>query len=130
LQTHHDLTVCPSCGESRAGKDRYRILFSQTELAVIERVLADGCFPCWKYSNVIGLQELEERAAVRQANVDSRQQLRELAKEVAGGRKGLWFEEVKCHHCQEDATMVVVGNGGIKPSQVKVLCRQCKSHWL
>lgn len=130
MQIHHDLAVCPSCGQSRAGRDRYRILFSQTELATIERVLEDRCFPCWKYDNVIGLHELEERAAVRQANADQRQQLRELAEEVADGRKGMWLEEVKCHHCRDDATMVVVGNGGIKPSQVKVLCRQCKTYWL
>ena len=127
---HHEIAVCPHCGQSRAGRDRYRILFSQTELAIIERVLADRCFPCWKYDNVIGLQELGERAAVRQANAYGRQQLRELAEEVASGRKGLWLEEVKCHHCQEDATMVVVGNGDTKATQVKMLCRQCKTYWL
>lgn len=121
---------CPHCGEPRILKAANRILFSQTELAIIERVLADRCFPCWKYDNVIGLRELEQRAVVRQANADYRQQLRELAEKVAGGRRGLWLEEVKCHHCQDEATLVVVGNGGIKPSQVKVLCRQCKTYWL
>ena len=127
---HHDIAVCPYCGDSRAGRDRYRILFSQAELAIIKRVLADRCFPCWKYDNVIGLHELEERAAVRQANANQRQQLHELAEKVADGRKGMWLEEIKCHHCQDDATMVVVGNGGTKASRVKVLCRQCKTYWL
>ena len=110
-------------------KGRRRTTFSAAELAGVERVLADRCFPCWCYENVVTVEELEQSSVIRRANSDSRQQLRQLADEIAGKQKGMWLEEVACHHCQNEATMVVVGNGD-RPAQVKVLCTECKTCWL
>jgi hypothetical protein len=104
-------------------------VFAEDELAAVARFLEGRCFPCWYSENVVTVEELEGRAVIRQANADSRQQLRQQAIAIAGGRKGMWLKEVNCHHCQNEATMVVVGNGD-KLAQVKVLCAGCKTYWL
>ena len=121
--------VCEGCGEPRALKVPNRIVFSRVELASIKRFLKDRCFPCWYYENVVTAEELEGQAVIRRANADSRQQLRQQANEIAGARKGMWLEEINCHHCQSEAMMVVVGNGD-NFAQVKVLCAGCKTYWL
>ena len=120
---------CPHCGNPRISMGRRRTTFSSVELASVEQILADRCFPCWHYENVVTVEELEQSAVIRRANSDSRQQLRQRADEIAGKQKGMWLEEIACHHCQNDATMVVVGNGD-RPAQVKVLCSECKTCWL
>ena len=120
---------CPHCGEARIAIGRRRTTFSPVELAYVERILAEHCFPCWCYENVVTVEELEERAVIRRANVSTRQQLRQRADEIAGNRKGMWLEEVACHHCQNDAMMVVASSGD-RPAQVKVLCTECKTCWL
>ena len=120
---------CSHCGEERIGTSKNRIVFSRVELAAVKRFLKDRCFSCWYYENVVTVEELEGQAVIRRANADSRQQLRQQANEIAGARKGMWLEEVNCHHCQNEATMVVVGNGD-NFAQVKVLCSQCRTYWL
>ena len=120
---------CPHCGDPRIEKRRRRTTFSAAELADVERILAGRCFPCWCYENVVTVEELEQSAVIRRANSDSRQQLRQRADEIAGKRQGMWLEEVACHHCQNDAMMVVASSGD-RPAQVKVLCTECKTCWL
>ena len=121
--------LCPHCGEPRALKVPNRIVFSRVELAGVKRILEGRCFPCWEWEHVVTREELEASAVIRRANADSRQQLRQQANGIAGARKGMWLEEVNCHHCQNEATMVVVGNGD-KFAQVKILCSQCRTYWL
>ena len=120
---------CPHCGELRGGPGRFRTVFSDAELIDIERILEGRCFLCWKHEHVVTAEEREQQLVVYRTNSAMRQQLRQMAQEIAGNQKGMWLEEVICHHCHDEATMVVVGHGG-KPAQVKVLCSQCKTYWL
>jgi hypothetical protein len=104
--------LCSQCGEE------------------VYRILEGRCFPCWRNDNLVTVEEIETKAMQREASAIDRKNLRQLADEVAQGKKGMWIEEVICHHCQNPASMVVVNNGGNKPSQVKVLCTLCKTYWV
>ena len=120
---------CSHCGEERVATGNSRIVFTDDELAMVERFLGGRCFPCWKHENVVSFEELAQAAATRKASADSRRHLRQQAHEIARERRGMWLEQINCHHCQNEATMVVVGNGD-KLAQVKVLCSRCKTYWL
>lgn len=55
--------VCPGCGEERVDTGNTRIVFTDAELAAVERFLQGRCFPCWRYENVIPahIAELEAK---------------------------------------------------------------------
>ena len=42
-----------SCGKARVDTGNTRIVFTDAELAMVEKALEGRCFPCWKYGNVI-----------------------------------------------------------------------------
>ena len=44
---------CSHCGKARVDTGNTRIVFTDAELAMVEKVLEDRCFPCWKYENII-----------------------------------------------------------------------------
>ena len=44
---------CPHCGEERVATGNTRIVFTDAELAMVEKGLEERWFPCWKYENVI-----------------------------------------------------------------------------
>jgi len=52
---HSDFTdgVCKGCGEPRVDTGYTPIVFSAVELAGVEKILEDQCFPCWKYANLL-----------------------------------------------------------------------------
>jgi len=117
--------ACDECGEN------------------VYRLLEGHCLPCWRQL-VRGVQTRRCGdlcvdsdplacdgcpAAIRHANDDYRGQLRAQAEEMVGGTKDVRFEEIVCHHCQNGATLMAVGNGGAKP-QAKVLCAGCKTTWV
>ena len=54
---------CSHCGAERVDTGNTRIVFTDTELAMVERVLEGRCFPCWRYENVIAahIAELETK---------------------------------------------------------------------
>ena len=54
---------CGECGEARVDTGNTRIVFTDAELEVVEKVLESRCFPCWRYENVIPahIAELETK---------------------------------------------------------------------
>tara|TARA_Y100000296_G_C5146714_1_gene244117 strand:- start:916 stop:1176 length:261 start_codon:yes stop_codon:yes gene_type:complete len=52
---HSDFTdgVCEGCGTTRVNTGYTQIEFSDAELASVEKVLEDQCFPCWRYDNAL-----------------------------------------------------------------------------
>ncbi|PHS04034.1 MAG: hypothetical protein COA89_15850 [Acidithiobacillus sp.] len=65
--------ACEGCGEPRVAMGYTPILFSAVELAGVEKILEDQCFPCWKYANLL---------PARIAKLDD--QLRKLRKKYPG----------------------------------------------
>jgi len=53
---------CSHCGKARVDTGNTRIVFTDAELAMVEEVLEDRCFPCWKYENVISIHIAELEA--------------------------------------------------------------------
>ena len=45
--------TCGECGKARVDTGNTRIVFTDAELAMVEKVLEERCFPCWKYENII-----------------------------------------------------------------------------
>lgn len=72
---HSDFTggVCEGCGEPRVDTGYTPVVFSAVELAGVEKILEDRCFPCWKYANFL---------PPRIAKLDA--QLRKLRKKYPG----------------------------------------------
>ena len=53
---------CSHCGEARVDTGNTRIVFTDAELEMVEKVLEGRCFPCWKYENVISIHIAELEA--------------------------------------------------------------------
>jgi len=54
---------CSYCGKARVDTGNTRIVFTDAELEMVEKVLEGRCFPCWRYENVIPahIAELETK---------------------------------------------------------------------
>ena len=93
----------------------------------VYRILEGRCFPCWRNDNLVTIEEIETKAMQREANASDRKSLHELAENISQGRKGMWVEEVACHRCQSPAHLMVINSGDNKPSDIRMLCPQCKT---